>query len=449
MEQISGVSNRAPMSALPSARWRVAAPLARTGLLACLAVLGALLFVHPSQAQQTTEQLIRDAFSGAIGDGTLTTSERAMDAHLASNPTDDNARFALGMLRFLRSGERMLADIYVHGGFNSVVGASMMMDFGRGPNFAFNLDPLPINNDQWRAKVQRWIDDVRVAEQTLARITDGDVKIRVPIGLTPLDFNADGVTGDGERLWEYFIFVQRRFTPRPADAQAFEIAFDRGDVEWLRGYCNLCMAAGEFILAHDTRDIFERVGHLIFPKNQTPFEFLKGPRAVFEPAQDFDVADMIAFVHLIRLPVVDQPRLERVRLHLLQTITLGKSMWAFYDAETDDDREWIPNPAQSNVVMPNARINAQQREVWLQTLDEGEALFEGRRLLRFWRGDGTQGVNLKRALTEQSEFDLVLWVQGTAAAPFLEVGPFTTAGTWERLEQAFNGTVFRYAWWMN
>lgn len=449
MEQITRASNRASIRRLASAMRLLAIPLDKATLLACVAILGAALFAPPAHAQQTTDELIRAAFSGTLGDGTLTTSERALASHVDSNPADDNARFALGMLRFLRSGERMLADIYLHGGFNSVVGASMMMDIGRGPNFAFNLDPLPISNDEWRAKVQRWIDDVRVAEETLAKITNADVKIRVPIGLTPMDFNADGVTGDGERLWQYFIFVQRRFTPRPADAEAFEIAFDRGDVEWLRGYCNLCMAAGEFLLAHDTRDIFERVGHLIFPKNQTPFEFLKGPRAVFEPAQDFDVADAIAFIHLIRLPVVDQPRLERVRLHLLQTITLGKRMWAFYDAETDDDREWIPNPTQSNVVMPNARINAQQREVWLQTLDEGEALFEGRRLLRFWRGDGTQGVNVKRALTEQSEFDLVLWVQGTAAAPFLEEGPFTTAGTWERLEQAFNGTVFRYAWWMN
>lgn len=445
MEQISRVSNHATIRKLVSG----VILLADRALIACILLMGAGLFVPQVQAQQTTDELIRAAFSGTIEDGTLTTSERTLAKHLESNPTDDNARFALGMVRFLRSGERMLADIYLHGGFNSVVGATMMMDMGRGPNFAFNLDPLPISNDEWRAKVQRWIDDVRLAEETLAAITTDDVKIRVPIGLTPMDLNADGVTGDGERLWQYFIFVQRRFTPRPADAAAFEIAFDRGDVEWLRGYCNLCMAAGEFILAHDTRDIFERVGHLIFPKNQTPYEYLKGPRAVFTPTQDLDVADVVAFIHLIRLPVVDQPCLERVRLHLLQTITLGKRMWAYYDAETDDDREWIPNPTQSNVVMPNARINAEQREVWLQTLDEGEALLEGRRLLRFWRGDGTEGINVRRALTEQSEFDLVLWVQGSAARPFLEKGEFTTDGTWRRLESAFNGTVFRYAWWMN
>jgi len=36
------------------------------------------------------------------------------------------------------------------------------------------------------------------------------------------------------------------------------------------------------------------------------------------------------------------------------------------------------------------------------------------------------GVNLRRVFTEPREFDLVLWVQGTAAVPYLEAGEVTT-----------------------
>lgn len=400
-------------------------------------------------AQPTGDTLIRNAFTASIGDGTLTASEKALAAHLAGNATDDNARFALGITRFLISGERILGDLYAHGGFNSAVSATLMFDMGRGQNFAFNPDAQPITNEQWRAKVQRWIDDVRAAEATLAQIKSPDVKIRVPIGLVRVDLNADGTAAADESLWAYFSLVQRRFTPTADEAAKFEIAFDRGDVEWLRGYCNLCMALGEFILAFDTTEMFERVGHIIFPKNVTPYEYLKGPRAVFEPMQDFDVADLVAFFHLLRFDVSDAARLERVRTHILKTVTLGKSMWAFYDAETDDDREWIPSPRQSDCALPNASINAEQRDAWVQGLGEAEALLEGERLLRFWRGDGTQGVNFRRALTESKDFDLILWVQGSAAGPYLEQGEFTKDGTWSRLMNAFNGTVFRYGWWMN
>lgn len=400
-------------------------------------------------AQTPTDELIRRAFTSSIGDGSLTASEKALGDHVAASATDDNARFALGLTRFLVSGERMLGDMYLHGGFNTPITASMMMDMGRGQNFAFNPDPQPITHDQWRASVQRWIDDVRIAEATLAEIKAPDVKIRVPIGMTRMDLNADGKAGEDEHLWQFFLLVQRRFTPTPEEAGAFEIAMDRGDVDWLRGYCNLCMAIGEFILAHDTAEAFDRAGHIIFPKNVTPYEYLKGPRAVFEPVQDIDVVDVIALVHLIRLRVIDAPRLERVREHLLQTVTLGESMWAAYDAETDDDREWIPSPKQANGAIPNASINAEQRDAWIMGLGEGRALLEGTRLLRFWRGDGTKGVNFRRALTESKDFDLVLWVQGSAAGPFLEQGEFTKPGTWSRLMNAFNGTVFRYGWWLN
>jgi hypothetical protein len=417
--------------------------------IASLCTILALASVSVARAQAPADDLIRQAFSSSIGDGTLTASDKALSDHLAANATDDNARFALGLTRFLLSGERMLGDMYRHGGFNTPITASMMMDMGRGQNFAFNPDPEPITHDQWRASVQRWIDDVRTAEATLAEIKAPDVKIRVPIGLTRMDLNADGKAAEDEHLWQFFLLVQRRFTPTPEEAAAFEIAMDRGDVDWLRGYCNLCMALGEFILAHETTEVFDRVGHVIFPKSVTPYEYLKGPRAVFEPIQDIDVVDVIAMVHLIRLRVADAPRLERVRMHLLQTVTLGESMWAAYDAETDDDCEWIPSPKQANGAIPNALINAEQRDAWLMGLGEGKALLEGARLLRFWRGDGSKGVNFRRALTESTEFDLVLWVQGSAAGPFLEQGEFTKPGTWSRLMNAFNGTVFRYGWWLN
>ena len=58
-------------------------------------------------------------------------------------------------------------------------------------------------------------------------------------------------------------------------------------------------------------------------------------------------------------------------------------------------------------------------------------------------------MNLKRVFTEPQRFDLVLWVQGTAAAPYLENGQTTSPRLWDRMERAFGQQVFRHSFWFN
>jgi hypothetical protein len=58
-------------------------------------------------------------------------------------------------------------------------------------------------------------------------------------------------------------------------------------------------------------------------------------------------------------------------------------------------------------------------------------------------------VNLRRVFTEPRPFDLVLWVQGTAAAPYLENGPLTKPETWSRFQNIFRGEFIGFALWFN
>ena len=66
-------------------------------------------------------------------------------------------------------------------------------------------------------------------------------------------------------------------------------------------------------------------------------------------------------------------------------------------------------------------------------------------LARAWtqREFEAQGVNLRRVFTEpQSTFDVIEWVQGTAATPYLEYGSvtkFAAPGTGMRLTGPFGG----------
>ncbi len=414
------------------------------------AVLAVAILPSPAFAQGDAQpDVIERAFTAGHGDGSLTAAEAALDAHLRDDPGDEDARFAHAIVRFLRSGERLSQSLYRHGGFNTVALASIMTGMGGiNQGVAANPDPQPITHERFEEIVRAWIAEVEGVERTLAEVRGDGVKVRARLGMVRFDLNADGVASEDEELWRLFRIVQVAFRPDRQSAAEFVIAFDRGDAEWLRGYCRICMAFGEFLLAHDTRDAFERAGHVFFPANVTPHEFLKGPRKPFDFETGVDVTDVIAFVHLLSFDVKEPARLEAARAHLLAAVAHSRAMWRHFDAETDDDREWIPNPRQTAAI-PNARVDAGMREAWLLGLDEAEALLEGRRLLRFWRGDGSRGVNVRRVFAEPRRFDLVLWVQGSAAGPYLEEGEFTADGTWDRMVRAFEGQVFRHAWWFN
>ena len=56
---------------------------------------------------------------------------------------------------------------------------------------------------------------------------------------------------------------------------------------------------------------------------------------------------------------------------------------------------------------------------------------------------------LKRVFTEPQPFDLVLWITGPAALPYLEDGPVSTSEEWARITGAFEGSFGSYAIWFN
>jgi hypothetical protein len=89
-------------------------------------------------------------------------------------------------------------------------------------------------------------------------------------------------------------------------------------------------------------------------------------------------------------------------------------------------------------------------EGWTTFLDEFQEILAGRKLLPFWRGtNGRVGINLRRVFTDPRTLDLVLWVQGTAAAPYLEEGQVTSSEVWQRLNRVFRGEFIGFALWFN
>jgi hypothetical protein len=382
-------------------------------------------------------------------EGKLAAGEKALTEIVAAHPNDAEARFGLGTIQFVRATERLVQSFHRYGMRTSLFGNALPFD--RLPIPA-NRSPEVIRYSDRRAILETFNDDLAKTESTLARIDNKDVKLPLHFGQIRLDLNNDGKADVDETLWKIYAQLNAGAqNPATAEAsKAFLITFDRGDVAWLRGYCHLLMAMCEAILAHDFHELFEYSGCLFYPKAETPFPFLRR-RPVEEVNEDSmteDILDAIAMIHMTRLPVLEPHRMKMALTHLEAMIALSRESWKFILAETDDDHEWVPNPKQ-HTVMPGGAVSEAMVKGWMEFLDEAQAIFKGEKLIPFWRQRDDRGVNLRRVFTEPRRFDLVLWIQGTAAAPYLDKGPKTKPETWQRLQTIFQGQFIGFAFWFN
>ena len=379
--------------------------------------------------------------------GTLAKGETALDAMLKTNPGDDQARFALGTLQFVRSVEGLSQSLYRHGFLHAIGRVTPLL--GADLPIPNNPDAAEINYEQARRIVQSFVSGLGKAEATLAQIKSDSIKLPLHFGLIRMDFDGDNQAGEDETLWRIYARFNRQAGVAAEDAKAFVITFDAADVQWLRGYCHLLMALGEFNLAHHWHELFDRTGHLLFARAKTPYPFLA--EHVPDQQQPFSfegIADLVGFIHLINFPVAEPKRMAAALGHLEAMTSLSRRSWDLILKETDDDHEWIPNPKQTGVI-PNVRVTQEMIDGWRMFLSEAELILKGEKLVPFWRGNKVRGVNLRKVFMKPSPFDLVMWVQGTGAAPYLEQGTLTDRVVWDRLLRVFEGEFIGFALWFN
>jgi hypothetical protein len=388
----------------------------------------------------------------ALIEGKLAEGEKALTEILTVTSNDAEARFGLGAIQFLRAVERLCQSFHRYGLRHGVAGNGL--PFVRLP-IPPNNHPQPISYTDLEAIFQSWNDDLGRAEATLARIGENEKDVKLPLhfGQIRLDLDGNGKAEEDETLWKLYaqLNAPARNQVTAEASRDFVVAFDRGDVAWLRGYCNLLMFFGDVYLAYDSRELFDKTASLVFPEAETSFPFLhRQPQAAQNPDR-FDtenILDAVAFIHLTRLPLRAAGRMQSALAHLEAMVERSHESWKFILAETDDDHEWVPKPGQHSV-MPGGNMTMEMVKGWFEFLDEAKAILKGERLIPFWRHGDDRGVNLRRVFTEPQTFDLVLWFQGTAAVPYLEKGPLTRPEVWTRLQNIFRGEFIGFALWFN
>lgn len=388
--------------------------------------------------------------------GKLDEGAQALQKQLKANPEDDQARFGLGVVQFFQSFEHLGGTLaqYVGGNLNRFGLRTEDVRRGLPEPIQEILSQAPDSKTatyaDTRQMLQTWVDDLKAAEKTLSAVKDPNVKLPLHVGLIKVD-----LLGIGKPVEARFLLSRAGVTQQQAVAEQFLIDFDRGDADWLAGYCNFLCAWGEVLLAIDGQELFNCTAHLFFEKVDTPYPFLLEEHGNVDSIVGVDrplLSDILAFIHLWRFELKEPERMKAALAHLEDMQRHAKSMWKFYLAETDNEREWIPNPQQTGVL--EIKVTQEMVDTWLVVLDEAGEVLQGKKLIPFWRGKpGTQGVNLRRVFTEPREIDPFLWFQGTAAAPYLEKGEITDFANpelWTRINRTFGrNRFFTLAFWFN
>lgn len=374
-------------------------------------------------------------------------------AELGSSP-DAESRFGKGLLQFTEAVQSLGQALYRHG--------YDLSDRARGPmliRIPVNPTPEPLDYAQLRTILETLVTDLDAAQKTLREAgVAGDYVIPVDVMKVAVDIDGDGVTEAGENIGAIVgpALGITRIPGAPGDASKDEpptltIGLDRADAIWLAGYSNVTAAFAEFLLAHDFSSLMPTMLPHLFPKSGLG---ITGPLRTWEaePYSYFSrddvirVVDLIAAIHTMDWPVIDRARLKSVQTRFKAITALSRQNWQAILAETDDDRELLPGPAQHSVLRGRG-ITKEQVDAWLGALDTADQVLDGKLLIPHWRFQ--RGFDVGAYFDTATRTDPTLLVSGHDAQQFLRDGPVMGDDTFRDFNTAFGWQWLGYAFWFN
>lgn len=367
------------------------------------------------------------------------------------------AIYAQGAAGFFGALERLAQDLHRHG-FESPT--SFMLPLLRLPvPAAESVEPLDYAG--FRQIIERFHAGLMKSAGQLALMPPGGYfGIVVDLHKLALDMNGDGAMSENEQVARIISEIgnsrprgMRSGQSAQADAAPLIFRFDRADAIWLQGYANVLAAQADFWLAHDFQDSFDNSFHMLFPRAGLPLQDALVPKRLDRSGmlgQEWRIADFISFIHFVSWPVVEPERRQRTRTELLEMVALSRKNWDAIQAETDNDREWLPGPQQPGVnPLTGLAVGVEQVNGWKKALDLAEDLLNGKKLMPHFRFPD-RGMDMKRFFENPQTFDLVATFTGPAAIPYLAQGDIVTASEFNDLRRAFGRNNFAsFAIWFN
>ena len=368
----------------------------------------------------------------------------ATEARLAALPSPTDAdRFALGGVRFLSAVELSM-QLRWASGFIDRTGMLPMLNT-RLPE---NPTPAAFDPALFTTLFTTVTTTMDAARAPLADIPDSsDFGVEINFADLWFDINANQTRDPGEDLLEVLgpILMGWQWQSRDPATPAPVVRFDVADAAWLSAYTHMLGGMSEMILAYDPTPPITRI-----MQGRAKMESLgtMAPDPIFGmDATAPDGFDVFATVFDMLHQTPDAPRMAAARDHFLAMVTDNRRFWTLVDKETDDANEWLPNARQKSALGLDLPGDTGAR--WQEVLADLEAMLNGEKLVPYWRLDGPVGVNMKRVFLEPAPIDVVGWIHGWAAAPYLENGALISADSWNRFEGMMQGNAMLMAIYLN
>lgn len=352
--------------------------------------------------------------------------------------------FAIGGLHFLAGIERALQLQWRTGMDQAARGAGDILGV---PLLRLPLPPNPAPEPFQGALVsQLFADldtDMQAARTALATLPEGeDFGLELSFADLWFDVNANGSRDANEEalLLVGAQLMGRQWQEPDPTAPPLVVRFDAADAAWLSAYTHLMSGISNAILAYDPAASIDRALAARAAFGPTP-----APEDMYFNFEDF--ADAFAMLEGAVNQPPDLPRAQAAKGHFLSMIAENRRFWTLVAREVDNDREWIPNDSQASAL--GFTLPPGTGDSWQGVLADGEALLQGRLLIPYWRGTEGQGLNLGRMFDEPAPVSITGWVQGWAAAPYLEKGPVVTFDSFSRFEAMMSGNAGLMMVWLN
>lgn len=416
----------------------------------CLIICLGLFATSPSRAGEAGDLAAEALYSGDLEGGIARLEPLAAD--------DQEAKFGLGLIRFVTAVEGFAQALHRHG-FTAPDGGPMM---GRplAMPVPVNPDPEPLTYEKLRTVLQQLVDTLDEARPVLLEAgASGDYVVPIEPLKIRIDVDGDGRATEAESIGVIVGTIAGMATiPGPTDPGApppsrppepqVTIGFDRADAIWLAGYSEVLAAQADFLLAHNFERMVQATFHRIFPRAGLPMQdFVTATGSLMlDPQSDNAIADALALIHELSWPVVEPDRLRRVLTRLRHVTELSRRNWDAILAETDDDHELLPNPSQTGP-NPEAKITDAQVAAWRATLDTADQILDGTLLVPHWRFQ--KGFDLEAYFDTATRTDLVMLITGYDALPYLKDGPIASAQSFGEANRVFGDALIGYAFWFN
>lgn len=386
------------------------------------AVIAALLLTAQTHAAD-----IEPLITGVIYDRDAAQTATLMEQAKAE-PDNAQLQFLAGFCEMLGGAETLLQDIYTH---YSII-QNPQLTGGTDEFFqTVGLKPIteesPLSYAESRQILQRFVDALERAEvRYAASAKAGEHTTLIDFSRVSLDIDKDGTNETS-----YAKILQRTGAPMDAKVDA-TIAFDLADTYWFQGYANLLGGIGNTFLSYDWSELhYHAFFHLLntkAPDNPYPYldEAYEGRGGAFTGSrrpQASAIIDLIAAIHSLQFPLAADGKTRLLKAHrqLMNVPALSRKTMAAVLAETDNNREWIPNPTQTSVT--GMELTREQIDGWIQITKQVEQVLDGEKLLPFWRTTHEKrGVNLKKFYTEPMDPLAPIYViQGALPSTYFEL----------------------------